>query len=148
MPLAATRTGVCERLFGTAALEKALAELGVDRDEACEGSGWAVRAGRRGAAMGIRSLAAAPAITRVLGLHLTFGAVGTRYGALYRVLSAGYRRVPGFPPVEVPALVDDVQLVHATFDDLRPSFGRRVEQAAELLRWEHHSPTRVNGTTS
>jgi hypothetical protein len=147
VPLGETSTGVCDRLLGTDAVDKALAELGVDRSEACEGSGWAVHARRRRAAMGVRSLAAAPAVTGALGLRVMIGAVGVRYGALYRVLSAGYQRTPGFAPVEVPTFADEVQLVHMTFDKLRPSFRARVEQLAELLQWDERSSERVNELT-
>jgi hypothetical protein len=148
VPLAATRAGMCERLLGTSVLEPVLDVIGADRATTCEGSGWAVHAGRRGAAMGMRSLAAGIAVARVLGMRTMVGAVGIRYGALYRALSVGYRRAPGVDPVPVPALVDDVQLIHMTFDDLRPGFRERVEQVAELLRWDGASPTRVNRMTS
>lgn len=147
VPLAATDSGVCERLFGTARLEQVLTDLGVDRAQTGEGSGWAVHPGRRGAAMGTRSLAAGPALGHELGLRMMIGAVGTRYGALYRVLSAGYQRAVGFVPVEVSGLADEVQLVHATLDDLRPSFVARVKQLTDLLKWADCPPTRVNRMT-
>jgi hypothetical protein len=147
VPLAETCTGVCERLLGTAAVETALAELGLDRSEACEGSGWAVHAKRRRLGMGVRSLAAASAVTGALGLRVMLGAVGVHYGALHRVLATGIQRIPGFPPVAVPAYADEVQLVHMTFDKLRPSFRARVEQLAELLQWDERSSERVNELT-
>jgi hypothetical protein len=148
VPLAETSTGVCERLLGTDAVEQALADLGLERSEACEGSGWAVHAKRRRLGLGVRSLAAASAVTKTLGLQVMLGAVGVHYGALNRVLSAGIRRVPGFPPVAVPTLADEVQLVHMTFDNLRPSFRVRVERLAELLQWSERSSERVNELTS
>lgn len=148
VPLATTHSGVCERLFGTARLEQALINLGVDRAQTGEGSGWAVHSSWRGAAMGTRSLAACPALAYELGMRTVIGAVGIRYGALYRVLSAGYQRTTGFVPVEVPELADEVQLVHATLDDLRPSFVARVKQLTDLLKWPDYSPIRVNGMTS
>jgi hypothetical protein len=148
VPLGETASGVCERLLGTDAVEKALGDLGLDRSQACEGSGWAVHAKRRRLGLGARSLAAASAVTRALGLQVMLGAVGVHYGALNRVLSAGIQRVPGFPPVAVPALADEVQLVHMTFDNLRPSFRARVERQAELLQWDECSSERVNELTS
>jgi hypothetical protein len=147
VPLGETSSGVCERLLGTDAVDKALAELGVDRSEACEASGWAVHAKRRRLGLGVRSLAAASAVTGALRLRIMLGAVGVHYGALNRVLSVGLQRVPGFPPVAVPALVDEVQLVHMTFDKLRPSFRARVERLAELLQWDERSSERVNELT-
>lgn len=148
IPLTATRLGFCERLLGSAGLERLLTDLGTDRSDAWEGSGWAVRPGRRRAKLGAMVLAAGTAVAQELGLHTAIGASGTRYGQLYRILSAGYHRASGIDPIPAPALVDDLQLVHGTFDTLRPGFRTLVEQTSELLRWDVGSPTRVNRMTS
>lgn len=144
VPLGLSRNGVCERLLGTTVLEKLLSDLGVCREEVGEGSGWSVEPSRRGARMGARVLAAGFAVARELGLAVTIGATGTRYGQLYRILSAGYRRAQGVNPIFVASLADDVQLVHGRLHELRPGFQALVEKAADLLRWETDSPTRVN----
>ena len=143
VPLATSRDGVCERVFGTAVLEKVLAGLGVDRSQVWEGSGWAVEPGRRGAAMGARVLAAGSAVAAALGLDTAIGASGTRYGQLYRILSAGYRRAPGVAPVVAEAFADDIQLVHGKLHELRPGFQVLVAQAADLLRWIPAHPASV-----
>lgn len=146
--LATTDTGVCERLLGAAALDGVVADLGGARATAWEAAGWAVRQDRRAGSMGPRIVAAGWAVARSLGLDLCVGAVGTRYGQLYRVLSAGFRRVPGLEPVAVPDLRDEVQVVHATYDMLRPGFRALVEQATDQLRWAEASPTWSNRRTS
>lgn len=135
-------------MYGSAAVERALADVGVGRDEAWEGSGWAVEPSRRGAAMGTRVLAAGSAVARELDLSTAIGASGRRYGQLHRILAAGYRRAEGIEPVEVDSLADEVQLVHGTLHELRPSFQDLVERSTDLLRWVDWSPTRANTMTS
>lgn len=148
VPLAATGLGFCERLLGSAALEDILADLGTERSETWEGSGWSVRPGRRRATLGAMVLAGGTAVAQQLGLRTAIGASGTRYGQLYRILSAGYTRASGVGPIPAPDLADDLQIVHGTFDTLRPGFRDLVEQTSELLRWDVTSPIRVNGMTS
>lgn len=148
VPLAATGQGFCERLIGSGALEQLLDRIGTDRADTWEGSGWAVRADRRRGAMGANVLAAGQGVARTLGLRMAIGAAGSRYGQLYRILAAGYRTAPDVGSIHVPALVDDLHLVHGTLDTLRPGFQAAVERVSDLLRWEDHSPTRVNGTSS
>jgi hypothetical protein len=147
VPIAAG-SGFCDRLLGRAVVDRLLDQLGTDRDDTWEGSGWAVQPSRRRAAMGARVLAAGSAVARELGLHTAIGAAGSRYGQLVRILAAGYRRAEGAEPVPVSSLADDVYLVHGTLDTLRPGFQALVEQASDLLEWEQHSPTRVNRMTS
>jgi hypothetical protein len=134
--LTATHSGVCERLLGTDALNRWLTRLGIDHTLAWEGSGWVVRPIWRGMRMGLRMLAAGEAVATKLGLTHGIGASGTRHGQLYRVLSAGYRLVPGLDPIPVPALADDIQIVHGTLTTLRPAFQTLVAQTAELLEWQ------------
>jgi hypothetical protein len=148
IPLAATQLGFCERLLGRAPLERLLENIGTERADAWEGSGWAVRPGRRRATIGATVLAAGSAIAREIGLRHAIGASGSRYGQLYRILAAGYHRAPAVDPIPVPGLADDVQVVHGTLDTLRPGFQALVEQTADLLRWSDHYPTRVNRMTS
>jgi hypothetical protein len=148
VPLAATRTGVCERLLGAELLDTVLARIGASAEQTWEGSGWAVQPGRRGAAMGPRVVAAGWAVARELGLQTGIGAVGRRYGQLYRVLSVGYRRAEDVEPKKLDSLADEVQLVHGSYRDLRPGFHTLVEQAADLLEWTTQSPTRANRMTS
>ncbi|HVL84120.1 MAG TPA: hypothetical protein VM367_07540, partial [Pseudonocardia sp.] len=140
VPIEFTRIGFCERMFGGRAVEKVLAAAGSTRATTWEGSGWAVGPTRRGAAMGSRVLAAGSAVARELGLTTAIGAAGRRYGQLYRILSAGYQRAEDIAPVEVPSLADDVQLVHGTLDELRPSFRDLVERIRPLLRWDTGHP--------
>lgn len=148
VPLAATDQGFCERMFGTEELEAAIGRVGATRAETWEGSGWAVEPSRRGAAMGLRVLAAASAVARALGLELAVGASGRRYGQLYRILSAGYRRAEGATPVEVEELADEVLLVLGRVAELRPRFRELVDGADDLLRWDRLSPVRVDPMTS
>lgn len=136
VPLAATGNGFCERMFGTPVIDRVLAEAGVPRSAAWEGSGWAVEPSRRGAAMGPRVLAAGSAVAARLGLGHAIGAAGRRYGQLYRILAAGYRRADGVPPVTVTALADDVALVHGALTELRPAFRELVDRSVDLLRWD------------
>lgn len=148
IPLAATPLGFCERLLGTPALDRLLDDLGAARSETWEGSGWAVRPGRRRATLGAMVLAGGSAVAQKLALRTAIGASGTRYGQLFRILSVGYVRANGVGPIAAPGLADDLQLVHGTFDTLRPGFRTLVEQTSELLRWNAGSPIRVNGMTS
>lgn len=148
VPLAGTRHGVCERLIGSEQLDQLLARIGACRADTWEGSGWAVHADRRHAALGVTALAGGQEVARRLGLRTGIGASGSRYGQLYRLLAAGYRTAPGVGSIHVPTLADDLCLVHGTLDTLRPRFQAAVERAADLLRRGQDSPTRVNGTSS
>lgn len=148
MALEATGTGVCERLLGRPELTRMVRELGGDPATAWEAAGWAVRPDRRAGSMGARVVAAGWAVARELGLGLCVGAAGTRYGQLYRILSVGYRRVPGRDPLDVPDLVDEIQFVYATPATLRPGFIALVEHAVDLLHWDDEPPTKVNRMTS
>lgn len=148
VPLGRTRRGVCERLIGSAPLGRLLTRIEADRADTWEGSGWAVHPERRRAALGVTALAAGQVVARRLGLRTAIGAAGSRYGQLYRILAAGYQPAPGIGSIYVPELVDDLQLVHGTLDTLRPGFQATVERAADLLRWQQGSPTRVNGRSS
>lgn len=136
IPLAATRAGFCERLVGSAGIEQLLAALDAQRADIGEASGWAVAPQRRSEALGPRVLAAGVAVAQMLGLPTTVGAVGRRYGQLYRALAAGFCRAPGFDLVEVAALSDDLQLMFGRYEDLRPGFRSVVDQATEMLQWE------------
>lgn len=148
MALEATGTGVCERLLGKPELTRMVRELGGDPATAWEAAGWAVRPDRRAGSMGARVVAAGWAVARELGLGLCVGAAGTRYGQLYRILSVGYRRVPGRDPLDVPDLVDEIQFVYATPATLRPGFIALMEHAVDLLHWDDEPPTKVNRMTS
>lgn len=148
VPLAATAVGFCERMFGTAVIDRVLAQVGVTRKETWEGSGWAVEPTRRGAAMGPRVLAAGSAAARGLGLTTAIGSSGKRYGQLYRILAAGYRCAEGVDPVGVDSLADDVQLVHGRLVELEPAFQRLVEDAQTRLTLIGSSPTQVKQMTS
>lgn len=148
VPLALTHDGFCERLLGTAALAAFLDRIEAERATTWEGSGWAVHPGHRSGAMGATVLAAGQAVARDLGLDVAIGAAGSRYGQLHRILTAGYRRAPGVEPIDVPALADEVHIVHGSLDSLRPTFRSHVEHVADLLRSERRSPTRVNRMTS
>ncbi|HET9254509.1 MAG TPA: hypothetical protein VFO16_04820 [Pseudonocardiaceae bacterium] len=134
--LSATHSGVCERLLGTDALNRLLTRLGIDQTVAWECSGWAVQPIRRSGGLGLRMLAAGGAVANKLDLTQGIGASGTRYGQLYRVLSAGYRLVPELDPIPVPALADDIQIVYGALTALRPAFQALVTQTAELLEWQ------------
>jgi hypothetical protein len=148
VPLAVTELGFCDRLLGTGVVDAMLEQLGLARTEAWEGSGWAVQPNRRRADTGARALAGGSAVARELGLHTAIGAAGSRYGQLRRILAAGYRRAESIGPIHVPALADDVQLVHGTLDTLESGFQALVEQASGQLLWKQSSPTRVNRMTS
>ena len=134
--LTATHSGVCERLLGTDALKRLLIQLGIDQAVAWEGSGWTVQPTRRGVGIGLRMLAAGEAVATKLGLIQGIGAWGTRYGQLYRVLSAGYRCAPRLDLIPVPALADDIQVVYGTLTTLRPAFQALVTETADLLEWQ------------
>ena len=146
--LTATHSGVCERLLGTDVLNQWLSKLGIDRAQAWEGSGWAVQPTRRGSGVGLRTLAAGEAVATQLGLTQGIGATGTRYGQLQRVLSAGYRPVPGLDPIPVPTLADDIQIVYGTLTALRPTFRALVTQTANLLEWQDARPTGTAARTA
>lgn len=136
VPLAAVGRGFCDRLLGSGGVDAVLDQLDAKRGDAWEASGWAVHLSRRRTGVSAQVLAAGAAVARDLGLHMGLGASGSRYGQLYRVLAAGYRLVDRVEPIPVPALADDIQLVHGTLDMVRPGFLALVEQTDGLLEWE------------
>jgi hypothetical protein len=133
IPLARSSSGLCERLLGTDELEGVLDRLGVEREEAAEGGGWAVDPAYRKHGLGIRLWAMGVALSERLGMDVVLGAAGTRYGQFRLLARTGVRPVPGLDGYEVPEYADELQLVFYEPPAATPRFRALVDEAAERL---------------
>lgn len=113
MPLAGSPPSQVDAVLGPEMAERALAEIGTQRQRMMESARWIVRRDQQGRGVGYLLMASGFALSQLLGHDGFWAVAGIRDGQTARCLRAGYRPIPGTTVLSSELFADELCPLYA-----------------------------------